>query len=86
MDVYENHALQQSMARIRQSYEEIVVARFRNMEKKRNLLKKEEKKWKAEKKELKEEKKRLKYMLYDLLKSNEQNKEEMKNIMQSYEE
>jgi hypothetical protein len=33
-------------------------------------------------KKLKEEKKRLKYMLYNLLKCNENNKGKMKNIMQ----
>jgi hypothetical protein len=59
MDVSENHALQRNMAKIKQSHEEIVVAKFENMEKKRNLLKEEKKKWEAKKKELKEEKKKM---------------------------
>jgi hypothetical protein len=63
------------------------------MEKKRNLLKEEKKKWeakkkeekkkwKAVKKELTEEKKRLEYVICDFLKCNEKNKEKMKKIMQ----
>jgi hypothetical protein len=59
---------------------------FGNMEKGRNLLKEENKKWKAEKKELKEQKNRLEYMIYDRSKCNEQNKENMKKVMQICEE
>jgi hypothetical protein len=44
MDVSENHALQRNMAKIKHSHEEIVVAKFENMEKKRNLLKEQKKK------------------------------------------
>jgi hypothetical protein len=73
------------MAAVRE-HEELDVTVFGNMEKGRNLLKEEKKKWKAEKKELKEQKNRLEYMIYDLLKCNEQNKEKMKKVMQSCEE
>jgi hypothetical protein len=50
------------------------------MEMEMNMLLEEKKKWEEEKKTLKEEKKTLEYTLFDLLKSNDDNKAKMKRI------
>jgi hypothetical protein len=48
MNVAENRVLHRNMEKIEQNHEELAVAEFANMEKERNLLIEEKKKWEAE--------------------------------------